>query len=128
MIRLPRWRTITVLIVSVFGILFALPNLVPENVRQHIPTWLPHKTLNLGLDLRGGSHLLLEVDTASLRRQQLENITDQMASALRDAQPRIQYTGRGVVGDAARVRLVNPADMSRARAALRPLARGPSRS
>jgi len=123
MLRLPRWRVILVIVVSVLGLLFALPNVVPVNVREHIPTWLPHRTLNLGLDLQGGSHLLLEVDTRALQRQQLDNIADQMANALRDATPAIRYTGRGVVADAARVRLVDPADQSRAMAALRPLAR-----
>jgi protein-export membrane protein SecD len=123
MLRLPRWRVILVILVSVFGILFALPNVVPASVRERIPAWLPHQTLNLGLDLQGGSHLLLEVDTATLRRQQLENIADQMANALRGAEPAIRYTGRGVVGDAARVRLINVQDLTRARQALRPLAR-----
>ena len=100
------------------GIVFALPNFLPQSVRDQLPSFLPHQAINLGLDLQGGSHLLLEVDTATLRRQQLENIADQMASALRDAEPAIRYTGRGVVGDAARIRLVDPADMRRARCAL----------
>ena len=73
MLRLPRWRVILVIIVSVLGVLFALPNLVPDNVRQRIPAWLPHQTLNLGLDLQGGSHLLLEVDTATLFVRPLSN-------------------------------------------------------
>ncbi len=128
MLRLPRWRVILVIIVSVLGILFALPNVVPANIRDSIPRWLPHQTLNLGLDLQGGSYLLLEVDTATLRRQRLDGIADQMANAFRNAEPAIRYTGRGVVGDAARVRLIDVADMTRARAALRVLARNPNGS
>jgi protein-export membrane protein SecD len=121
MLQLPRWRVILVLAVSIFGILFALPNVLPVSVRNQLPAWLPHKVLNLGLDLQGGSHLLLEVDTTTMHRQQLDNIADQMASALREAQPAIHYTGRGVVGDAARVRLVDPAQMQAAMRALRPV-------
>jgi protein-export membrane protein SecD len=126
MLNLPRWRVILVIIVSVLGIAFAAPNLLPSNVRDRMPTWLPHQTLNLGLDLQGGSHLLLEVDTTALKRQQLDNIADQMATALREAEPAIRFTGRGVVGDMARIRIIDPADMSRAMAAVRPLGRSTS--
>jgi protein-export membrane protein SecD len=76
--------------------------------------------------LRGGSQLLLEIDVNTMRHQQLDNVADQMASALRDAEPRITYTGRGVVADAARVRLVDPTKMEDALGALRPLAQSPT--
>src|SRR5688572_85790 len=107
MLQVARWRIILVLLATVLAIIFAAPNVLPENVRNQLPSWLPNKTINLGLDLRGGSQLLLEVDTVTLRRQQLDNIADQMATALRDADPAIRYTGRGVVGEAARVRLLD---------------------
>jgi preprotein translocase subunit SecD len=123
MLQVARWRIILVTALFVLGIVFALPNFLPERTRNALPSWMPHQALNLGLDLRGGVHLLLEVDTAALQRQQLDNIADQMATTLRDATPTIRYTGRGVVGDAARVRLVDPATMPAARQALREIAR-----
>jgi protein-export membrane protein SecD len=126
MLQLPRWRVIIVIAVCVLGILFALPNVLPASVRNHLPTWLPHKTLNLGLDLQGGSHLLLEVDTTAMRHQQLDNLAEQMASTLRDATPRILYTGRGVVGDNARVTLVDPTQMQAAMRLLHPLTLNPN--
>jgi protein-export membrane protein SecD len=126
MLQVARWRIILVALVTVMGIAFAFPNFVPENVRNRLPSFVPKQAINLGLDLRGGSQLLLEVDVNTLRRGQLDNIADQMASALRQAEPRIAYTGRGVVGDAARVRLVDPTQMERAIAALRPLAQSPT--
>ncbi len=126
MLQLPRWRVIIVIAVSVLGILFALPNVLPASVRNHLPAWLPHKTLNLGLDLQGGSHLLLEVDTTAMRHQQLDNLAEQMASTLREATPRILYTGRGVSGDAARVTLVDPAQMQAAMRLLHPLTLNPN--
>ncbi|MEZ5995860.1 MAG: protein translocase subunit SecD [Hyphomonadaceae bacterium] len=124
MLKIERWRVIMVSLVTALGILFAAPNFMPANVRGALPAFLG-QTINLGLDLRGGSHLLLEVDTASLRRQQLEDIADQMASALRSAEPRIGYTGRAVVGDAARLRLLDAGQAEAARRALRPIARNP---
>ncbi|MBS0385183.1 MAG: protein translocase subunit SecD [Proteobacteria bacterium] len=117
MLQLPRWRVILVIIVTVLGFTFALPNLLPPSARAHLPPFL--KPMNLGLDLQGGSHLLLEVDTNAMKRQQLDNLAEQMASTLRDANPRILYTGRGVVGDAARVTLVDPSQMQAALRALR---------
>src|SRR5262245_41759467 len=114
MLHVARWRVLLVLIVTLLGIVIALPNVLPENARHKLPGFLPSRTINLGLDLRGGSHLLLEVDVATLRRQQLDNSADQMATALRDADPRISYTGRGVVADAARVRLVDATQMEAA--------------
>ena len=122
MLQIARWRVILVAVVTAMGIAFAFPNFVPERLRDQIPDFLPKQAINLGLDLRGGSQLLLEIDTATLRRQQLDNFADQMAAALREAEPQIRFTGRGVVADAARVRLIDPAQMQAARRALRPLA------
>jgi preprotein translocase subunit SecD len=117
MLQLPRWRVILVIIVTVLGFTFTLPNLLPPSARQHLPGFL--KPMNLGLDLQGGSHLLLEVDTNAMRRQQLDNLAEQMASTLREASPHILYTGRGVTGDAARVTLVDATQMPAALRALR---------
>jgi protein-export membrane protein SecD len=126
MLQVAAWRVWLVIIVTLIGAVIALPNVIPPNVRETLPSFVPSQTLNLGLDLQGGSHLLLEVDVATLRRQQLDNMADSMATALRDAEPQIRYTGRGVVGDAARVRLIDPTQMEAARRALREVARGPS--
>ena len=114
MLSVARWRIILVAVATILGVLLSLPNFLPSAVRDAMPGFLPRQTLNLGLDLQGGSYLLLEVDTDTLREQQLENVADQMAQALRDAEPAIRYTGRGVVGNAARLRLVNREDMARA--------------
>jgi preprotein translocase subunit SecD len=121
MLQIARWRIILVGLITVLGLVFAAPNFVPQRIRDTLPDFMG--TINLGLDLQGGSQLLLEVDVSELKKQQLENIADQMASALREADPQIRYTGRGVVAEAARVRLVDPSQFERARVALNPLAR-----
>lgn len=125
MLNVARWRIILVAVVTALGIAFALPNFLSASVRDTLPAFM-RQTINLGLDLRGGSQLLLEVDVETLRHQQLDNIADQMGSALREAQPRINATGRGVVGDAARIRVMDPADLDRARTAMRDLANNPT--
>jgi protein-export membrane protein SecD len=126
MLQVARWRVILVAVITVMGLVFAFPNFVPESARSSIPGFLPSQAINLGLDLRGGSQLLLEIDVDTMRHQQLDNVADQMGTALRDANPRISYTGRGVVGDAARVRLIDATQMPRAREALRLLAQSPT--
>ncbi|MBY0564662.1 MAG: protein translocase subunit SecD [Hyphomonadaceae bacterium] len=121
MLQVARWRIILVAVVAVLGIVWALPNFISERTRESWPDFMPKQGINLGLDLQGGSQLLLEVDVETLRRQYLDNVADQMASRLREAE--IRYTGRGVVGDAARIRLVDATQMEQAREALRDVTR-----
>jgi protein-export membrane protein SecD len=124
MLQVSRWRVILVLVVTALGIWFALPNFIPANQRESLP--FLGQGINLGLDLRGGSQLLLEVDVASLQRQQLENLQDQMLSELRTGEPQIS-AGRGAVAEGvASVRLVDAARADEALTRLRPLGRSPS--
>jgi protein-export membrane protein SecD len=111
MLQVPRWRIIMVAIVTLVGLAFAFPNFIPADQRDDLPGFLG-RGVNLGLDLQGGSQLLLEVDVESLRRQQLENIQDQMLSELRNAEPRINASRGGIADGAAIVRL-NDASTSR---------------
>ncbi|WP_331351170.1 protein translocase subunit SecD [Cellvibrio sp. UBA7671] len=59
-------RAIVYGLIILFGLLSALPNVLPDSVLQKLPDWYTQNQLTLGLDLRGGSHLLLEVDTSEL--------------------------------------------------------------
>ena len=61
MVNIPRWQIVLVLVVCVVGAAFAAPNLFSRQFAESLPDWLPHKQISLGLDLQGGSHLLLEV-------------------------------------------------------------------
>ena len=60
-----------VLAITLLGILFALPNMLSEKTRSILPEWLA--PMQLGLDLQGGSYLLLEVDLVSVANEQLVN-------------------------------------------------------
>lgn len=83
MLHFPRWKIILIVLTCLTGLLFALPNFLPENSQDSIPAWLPSKRVNLGLDLRGGSHLLLEVDFTAYLKEQLENLEDNIRQELR---------------------------------------------
>src|SRR5690554_3749117 len=61
-----RSRAMVYGLVIVLGLLSAMPNLLPANLADKFPDWYLENTLALGLDLQGGSHLLLEVDATEL--------------------------------------------------------------
>ena len=75
----------------------------------------------LGLDLQGGSHLLLEVDASAVRKERLQSLDDDVLRVLRQA--RIQFTGRAIVGNGVQVHITRDTDMrQRARQAARTVA------
>lgn len=94
MIYIERWQKIFVAAVCVFAFLYAAPNLVrPETkawLESNVPAALPSKSLNLGLDLRGGSHLLLEVQVDVAIKDRIAALVDEVRRELRDA--KIGYT------------------------------------
>src|SRR4051812_7371807 len=117
MITVSRWKIIVVVLATLFGILFSLPNVLPADVRAQLPGFLPKRTLNLGLDLQGGSSLLYEVDTQALRAEKLTNLTEDARSALTKEQ--IQFTGLGVVNGEVNVRITDPGQVEAAARVLR---------
>ena len=72
MLYFSKWKTIMIVGAIVLGFLLALPNGVPEKTRAKMPAMM-QRTINLGLDLQGGAHMLLEVDLSSVIEQALEN-------------------------------------------------------
>ena len=76
MLTFERWKITLVLIVALLGGVYAVPNFLARTTAESLPSWLPHKQINLGLDLQGGSHLLLEVDVAAVLAEQLETLVD----------------------------------------------------
>jgi preprotein translocase subunit SecD len=97
-----------ILAVSMFGLLFALPNFFSKERVATWPKWLPVKQMPLGLDLRGGAHLLLSMDSADVRKKWLESLRDEARKRLRDA--KIGFSGLGIAGEGVQVRLAKPED------------------
>ena len=66
MVQISRWKIFLILIVCLYGFAYSSPNLMGEQIRasmaEAMPSWFPNKTVNLGLDLRGGAHLLYQAD------------------------------------------------------------------
>ena len=112
MMTLSRWKFIVVAAAVLFGLLFTLPNVLPAGVRDSIPGFLPRKTLNLGLDLQGGSYLLLEVDTAVLLKEKVANLGDDVKKIM--TEEAIPIAGVSLQRQGARLQLVNPGDTDKA--------------
>ena len=110
MIRLTRWKVALCIVSAVFGLLFTLPNIVPAGV---LPSWMPHQKLNLGLDLQGGSYLLLEVDTAAIKVERLNNLVEDARTTLREN--RIGFSDLGRQGDAVTLTITDPNQLNAAR-------------
>lgn len=103
MLRFPRWKMVMVLGVILFFAIAMLPNLLSPAAREKLPSFFPKQTVNLGLDLRGGSHLLLEMDFNSYLRDHMANMRDGLRAELRKA--RIGYTSLKVGKDSISVTL-----------------------
>ena len=90
MLQFPLWKKILVIAVAVAAVLFALPNVMSDDTGTGI-SWLPGKSINLGLDLQGGSHLLLRVDINAVERERLDDLAENVRRDLRGA--RIKFSG-----------------------------------
>jgi preprotein translocase subunit SecD len=86
MLNLQRWQTIAVIAFTALAVLFALPNVLPASVLDHLPGWYQQSRINLGLDLRGGAHFLLEADLRSVLAERLTNLSDSVRAELRKQQ------------------------------------------
>ena len=119
MVYFAKWKIVLVGIVCFLGVAFAAPNFIPQNPADALPGWLPRQQVSLGLDLQGGSHLLLEVEIQAVVREYIESLVDSMRLELRKA--RIRYQGLGVEGEAAVVTIKDPDKVEEARGLLRAL-------
>jgi protein-export membrane protein SecD len=80
----PLWKTLLVLGVTTLFAFLTLPTFLSDKARQNLPESMRDMTINLGLDLRGGSHLLLEVDFDTYFRDQRDILRSEVRSALRE--------------------------------------------
>jgi SecD/SecF fusion protein len=117
--HISRLRLAIYLVAILFGILTALPNVLPPRVLAAIPDFLPKDKVTLGLDLRGGSHLVLEVDSSGLVREHIQGLLGQARQQLR--REKIPMSLRRT-DTAVYVTLNNVADSNRALPLLRQLA------
>src|SRR3984893_11345695 len=117
MLYFTRWRALGIILIALVVCLCAVPNFFPESTVKGWPLWAQRR-LVLGLDLQGGSYLLLELDSNYIRKEKLDQIRDDVRRTLRDA--RIGYTGAATRPDSVEVR-VKDSDLQNALTKLRDL-------
>ena len=118
MLYISKWNAAAILLTAFICCLFAVPNFFPEKTIQRWPSWA-QRHIVLGLDLQGGSHILLQVDANDVRRQKLQALQDDVRKLLREA--RIGITRAPVIrGNSVEV-IVRETDMQQALTKLREL-------
>jgi preprotein translocase subunit SecD len=123
MLDFPPWKRIWFWGITLLAVACALPSLFSvANVRW--PDALPDPTINLGLDLAGGSHILLEADQAQVAQQRIENMEESVRGRLRLAEPRIRIGDISSRGGQLSFMLRDPSQVDAARDEIEPLTYG----
>jgi protein-export membrane protein SecD len=119
MLHFSRWKALSIIAAVLLGLLFALPNAFDRATWQRLPLVGDLGPVVLGLDLQGGSHVLLEVDRNDLETQLSKQLIADIRQTLREQ--KIRYSGLGRAGNAVAVRITDAADQDRAFTVLRKL-------
>jgi preprotein translocase subunit SecD len=134
MLYFARWKLLLILGIIVAGLVYSAPNIVPVEARYEMrngePTdetrgiwgFLPHDSVKLGLDLRGGSHLVFEVDMDEVRENRVLGLSEEARVALRQ-EPAIITPRPAIVGDVVIIRVNNPEDLDLAYERLQQISR-----
>ncbi|MCX7890463.1 MAG: protein translocase subunit SecD [Rhodobacteraceae bacterium] len=147
MLHIPVWKRVVIIGLCLAAIVVALPNLFYARVESHNdalrrieqtgattdadaaalalwPSWMPSRIVNLGLDLRGGAHLLAEVAVADVYKTRIEGLWPDARKALTAVRADVGGIRRVAAPDGElRIRIENPAGLPKAVEALRALAR-----
>ena len=115
-----RWGALLTLFISLASIVLALPNIIPISTYDSLPAWAQLPRMPLGLDLRGGTHLLYQIDTAQLRKDWLQSIQTETRRAL--SEEKIAHSGVVIAGNAVRITLRDAEKMQAALTRLKALA------
>ncbi len=119
----PKWQIYLYSAIVLIGIALAIPNMFTRDQLASLPDWLPKKQVTLGLDLRGGSHLVLEVDSKALMKERLQSLADDIAARVR--QEKIGSVRAAPVGDVVMVTFRDPGRAQELREIIRDVTQAP---
>src|SRR5215469_8404254 len=118
MLFFTRWKAAAIVLFALVVCLFAVPNFIPDRIVKTWPDWAQRRIV-LGLDLQGGSSILLQVDTNEIRKTQLQGVYEDVLRVLREV--RIPFTGRAIKGSSVEVHITRDTDLDAALTKLRDL-------
>lgn len=125
MLRYATWKIVSILGMTALAFLVIVPSLLSpahrEELISHLPKWVPARAIVLGLDLQGGSHVLLEVDSPSVVKTLVDNLRDSVRRVLRDEKIPIKG-GIGALPRGVQFRLADPSEAEKIMPRLRQLA------
>ena len=123
MLDFPRWKVWLVWITIIVCCLYSVPSFFPKEQVAKWPTFAQAR-FNLGLDLAGGSHILLEADTADVAKQRLELMVETVRGEMRKSTPAIDIGDISLQGGQVSFMVRNPAQVDAAVEALRAQTQG----
>ena len=125
MLRFPTWKIVSILAMTLFALLVIVPSLLGPDRREalisHLPKWVPARAIVLGLDLQGGSHVLLEVDSNSVVKSLVDNLRDSVRRVLREEKVAITG-GIGAQPRGVQLRIPDPRERAKVMPKLQQLA------
>jgi SecD/SecF fusion protein len=125
MLRFPTWKIVSILAMTLFALLLIVPSLLGPDRREalisHLPKWVPARAIVLGLDLQGGSHVLLEVDSNSVVKSLVDNLRDSVRRVLREEKVAITG-GIGAQPRGVQLRIPDPGERAKVMPKLQQLA------
>lgn len=129
MLDFPRWKVWGISLISLIAMLLAVPSLFPPAQVAKWPAFIPSARINLGLDLAGGSHLLLEADIGDVAKQRLETMEETIRLGMRRLSPPIEIGDTSIAGGRLSFMVRDPARLDAAvefaRSQTQPIGLGP---
>src|SRR5271165_686001 len=117
MLRFAPWKLASVLALVAAALLVIVPSFLPtqavDGLALRLPGFIPLRQIVLGLDLQGGAYMLMEVDSASVIKTQVEALRDDVRQKLRDGKIAISG-GIAVEPRGVMVRIADPAERAKA--------------
>ena len=111
MLDFPRWKITVIAFFTLLGITLAMPNFLSDEQLENMPAFLPTSQITLGLDLQGGAHLLMEVDTTGIMKTLIDDKAENIRDELRDESIRHRIRASS---EALTITLVDEADRDNA--------------